>query len=141
MPCAVTSTDVPNLPESRTLIAIAGTSAMNGAASSVLRLIVWIDDAQPGIGAHETEAAADRARIFTARASAAGRGSVMRRSTTTTAKKLTVLMPSAHEIPPRLIVTPASSGPMTRPRFHCAEPSAIAPGRSSMGTRSGIIAW
>ena len=30
---------------------------------------------------------------------------------------------------------------MTRPRFHCAEPSAIAPGRSSTGTRSGIIAW
>ena len=39
MPCAVTSTEVPNFPESSTLIAIAGTSAMNGAASSVLRLI------------------------------------------------------------------------------------------------------
>ncbi len=36
---------------------------------------------------------------------------------------------------------PASAGPMTRPRFHCADDSAIAPGSSWVGTRSGSIAW
>src|SRR4051812_41091390 len=30
---------------------------------------------------------------------------------------------------------------MTRPRFHCADDNATAPGRSSRGTRSGSMAW
>ena len=60
MPCAVTSTDVPVLPESSTLIAIAGTSAMNGAASSMLRLIVWMTMRSPGSARTNANAAADR---------------------------------------------------------------------------------
>ena len=40
-----------------------------------------------------------------------------------------------------LMTTPASAGPTTRPRFHCAEESATAPTRSSWGTRSGSTAW
>ncbi len=33
------------------------------------------------------------------------------------------------------------TGPTMRPRLYCADESAIAPGRSSTGTRSGRIAW
>src|SRR6478609_4138953 len=36
---------------------------------------------------------------------------------------------------------PASAGPTTRPRFHCALERAIAPTRSSRGTRSGSTDW
>ena len=39
------------------------------------------------------------------------------------------------------MTSPASAGPITRPRFHCADESATAPGTSSRGTRSGSIAW
>ena len=39
------------------------------------------------------------------------------------------------------MTNPASAGPITRPRFHCADDSATAPGTSSRGTRSGSIAW
>ena len=54
-----------------------------------------------------------------------------------TARKLSALIANAQVNPPMAITMPASAGPITRPRFHCADPSAMAAGRSSRGTRSG----
>ncbi len=58
-----------------------------------------------------------------------------------TARKLTALHHSVVAIPPTAIATPASVGPMMRPRFHCALDNPTAATRCSRGTRRGSVFW
>ena len=54
-----------------------------------------------------------------------------RRRRPITARKLTVLMASAHVMPPTPMATAAATGRGCDPRFHWAEDSPMAAGRSS----------
>ena len=139
MPCAVTSSAVPKSPLPNTLSATAGTSAMNGAARSEFSAMYEITTRSPGSARAKRAPARIDAKID-ASCSGAGGGRRSDRTTAITARKLNVLMPNAHSKPPKPMTTPASAGPITRPRFHCADDSATAPGRSSRGTRSGSSA-
>jgi hypothetical protein len=133
--------DVPTSPASSTLMAMAGTSAMNGAARNVLTHIASASTRKPGSPRTKRNPSTIDAMIFPSRASAAGAGNVRVRRTATTARKLSAFAPSAHAYPPIAITMPAMAGPTTRPRLYCADESAIAPARSSTGTRSGNSAW
>ena len=149
MPCAVMSTAVPTDPLCSTLSAITGTSAMNGAARNVLRHMASAVTRRPGSRRTYRNPSAIERKNFSARAVAEGAGSTSVNITATTARKLTAFAPSAHAkprvepcaVPPIAITMPAIAGPITRPRLYCADESAIAPGRSSRGTRSGSIDW
>ncbi len=114
---------------------------MNGAARNVLRHIALALTRKPGSRRTNEKPSLIDAQIFCNRAFGSGAGSTNVNSTATTARKLTALMASAHANPPNLITMPASVGPTTRPRLNCADDNAIAPERSSTGTRSGSRAW
>ena len=58
-----------------------------------------------------------------------------------TAPKLTTFSPKAQARPPAVMTSPARAGPTTRPRLNWAAPRLIAPSRSSVPTRSGVMAW
>ena len=60
---------------------------------------------------------------------------------TKTAPNDTALRTKANVYDPRASTSPASAGPTTRPRFHWADDREMAPSRSSLGTRSGRMAW
>ena len=147
-PCAVTSTAVPPAPLSSTFKAIAGTRAMKGAARNVLRHIASAVTRRPGSRRTNRNPSEIERKNFSLRASADGGGRVNVNMTTTTARKLTAFAASAHAkprtepcaVPPIAITIPAIAGPTTRPRLYCADDNAIAPGRSSTGTRSGSMA-
>ena len=64
----------------------------------------------------------------------------MKKSATTTARNDAALATKATGYPKEAIVTPASAGPITRPRLNCAELSETAARNSFCGTRSGRIA-
>ena len=124
----------------KTVSAIAGTSAMNGAAKSEFSPRYDITARMPGSRREYRAPSGSRAEIDSPSRRVGG-GSRSGAIAAITARKLSVLIANAHSKPPMSITIPASAGPMTRPRFHCAAPSATAPASSSRGTRSGMSDW
>ena len=112
---------------------------MNGAASSEFNAMYEITTRKPGSARAKRAPARIDAKID-ASCTGAGGGRRSDKTTAITARKLSVLKPNAHSKPPTPMTMPASAGPITRPRFHCADDNATAPGRSSRGTRSGSSA-
>ncbi len=87
---------MPPLPLSNTFSAIAGTSAMNGAAKNVFRHIASALIRRPGSRLTKRKPSRIDRTIPRSRASATGPGNVSVSSTATTARKLTAFTPSAH---------------------------------------------
>ena len=140
-PCAVTRMPVVASSPSSTLTAIAGMSAMNGAATKVLMHIRVNDARSPGSARTRCQPPSSARRKGSCAASGSGGGRATLATAAMAARKLTVLMASAHVMLPRPMATAAATGPRMRPRFHCAEASPMAAGRSSGGTRCRNDAW
>ena len=138
-PCTAIRTDVP-MSVCSTFSAIAGTSAMNGAARNVLRHIAIALMRRPGLAAHEPETLDDRVeQLLVARVRAGLRQREREQHRDDREEAHCV-----DRLGPRVAADrddDARRAPAPRPRLYCADESAIAPGRSSTGTRSGRIAW
>ena len=87
---------MPPRPASSTCSAIAGTSAMNGAATKVFRHMASALTRRPGSSFTNRNPDTIDAQIFSLRTDGSGPGKVSVSSTTTTAKKLNALTASAH---------------------------------------------
>ena len=139
MPWHVTRIEVEASPPPNTLVAICGTSAMNGAPTNTTAIIT--------ITMRRIAGVVRAKRTPSARAANTRRGSPGRCGSRTistapiTARKLNALHHSASSMPPTAIARAASDGPTMRPRFHWAFDNPTAATSCSRGTRSGNDTW
>ena len=136
-PWAVTSQAVPTLPACSVRIDIAGTSVMNGLAMSATAATPKIGLRQP-FTAHATRGPLDLVnRIGPWSRPSRGAELCTNENITTTTTNDAALSAKHMPIEPKASATPASSGPMTRPRLNWADESDTAAKTSSRSDQFG----